>query len=79
MTTQTLADPAFRLSPRTAMLPRSRLKSFFRRKLWPRHALYAGAICIGLALGRIVPVPETGCAVCRNADAAFAVDVTPGR
>ena len=40
-------------------LRRGRIRYFFRRKFLLRQAMYAAAVCVGLAVGEAVPLPTT--------------------
>jgi hypothetical protein len=59
---------------RAMALRRGRIRYFFRRKILFRYAFYAGALCVGLAIGESMPLPAPDCLNCQetaiNLDAA---------
>ncbi|HVG51429.1 MAG TPA: hypothetical protein VM867_07350 [Xanthobacteraceae bacterium] len=63
---------------RRALAPRrGRIRYFFRRKLLLRHAMYAVALCVGLAVGETLPLPSQ-CLNCEYAGvAALAGNILP--
>ena len=60
---------------RAVALRRGRIRYFLRRHVPLRLALYAGALCVGLAIGKSMPIEPTDCVNCQQAD----VDIDAAR